>query len=177
MRQLMEIAEDARRVKHAVAALGTNDKNRGLLAIADALIAHADEIIAANQADIENGRAAGLADGLIDRLMLDEKRLEGIAEGVGQGRFAPEETITREQLVTMLYRYARYQAYDVSASANLNRFADSDAVSGFAANAMRWAVSENIILGKESGRLDPQGAATRAEIAAVFERFVKTVVI
>ena len=102
---------------------------------------------------------------------------EGIAEGVGQGRFAPEETITREQLVTMLYRYARYQAYDVSASANLNRFADSDAVSGFAANAMRWAVSENIILGKESGRLDPQGAATRAEIAAVFERFVKTVVI
>lgn len=102
---------------------------------------------------------------------------EGVAEGVGQGRFAPEETITREQLVTMLYRYARYQAYDVSASANLNRFADSDAVSGFAANAMRWAVSENIILGKEGGRLDPQGAATRAEIAAVFERFVKTVVI
>ena len=56
MRQLMEIAEDARRVKHAVAALGTNDKNRGLLAIADALEAHADEIIAANRIDIENGR-------------------------------------------------------------------------------------------------------------------------
>ena len=77
MRQLMDIAEDARRVKHAVAALGTNDKNRGLLAIADALLTHADEIIAANRIDIENGRANGLNDGLIDRLTLDEKRIAG----------------------------------------------------------------------------------------------------
>ena len=90
MRQLLEIAEDARRVKHAVAKLGTNDKNRGLLAIADALIAHADEIIAANQTDIENGRAAGLADGLIDRLMLDEKRIAGIAEGCRQVAALPD---------------------------------------------------------------------------------------
>lgn len=90
MRQLLQIAEDARRVKHAVAKLGTNDKNRGLLAIADALIAHADEIIAANRIDIENGRAAGLADGLIDRLMLDEKRIAGIAEGCRQVAALPD---------------------------------------------------------------------------------------
>lgn len=90
MRQLLEIAEDARRVKHAVAKLGTNDKNRGLLAIADALEAHADEIIAANRIDIENGRAAGLADGLIDRLMLDEKRIAGIAEGCRQVAALPD---------------------------------------------------------------------------------------
>ena len=90
MRQLLEIAEDARRVKHAVAKLGTNDKNRGLLAIADALIAHADEIIAANRIDIENGRAADLADGLIDRLMLDEKRIAGIAEGCRQVAALPD---------------------------------------------------------------------------------------
>ena len=67
MRTLMQIAEDARRSKYAVAKLGTNDKNRGILAIADTLMAHADEIIAANRIDIENGRAAGLNDGLIDR--------------------------------------------------------------------------------------------------------------
>ena len=67
MRQLLEIAEDARRAKYTVAKLGTNDKNRALLAIADALEARADEIIAANAVDIENGRAAGLNDGLIDR--------------------------------------------------------------------------------------------------------------
>ena len=75
MRQLLEIAEDARRAKYTVAKLGTNDKNRAILAIADALVAHADEIIVANKIDIENGRAAGLNDGLIDRLMLDEKRI------------------------------------------------------------------------------------------------------
>ena len=90
MRELMQIAEDARRVKYAVAKLGTNDKNRGLRAIADALEARADEIIAANRTDIENGRASGLSDGLIDRLMLDEKRIAGIAEGCRQVAALPD---------------------------------------------------------------------------------------
>ena len=73
-----------------MAKLGTNDKNRGILAIADTLMAHADEIIAANRIDIENGRAAGLNDGLIDRLMLDEKRIAGIAEGCRQVAALPD---------------------------------------------------------------------------------------
>ena len=90
MRQLLEIAEDARRAKYTVAKLGTNDKNRALLAIADALEARADEIIAANAADIENGRTAGLNDGLIDRLMLDKKRIAGIAEGCRQVAALPD---------------------------------------------------------------------------------------
>lgn len=90
MRTLMQIAEDARRSKYAVAKLGTNDKNRGILAIADTLMSHADEIIAANRIDIENGRAAGLNDGLIDRLMLDEKRIAGIAEGCRQVAALPD---------------------------------------------------------------------------------------
>ena len=90
MRQLLEIAEDARRAKYTVAKLGTNDKNRALLAIADALEARADEIIAANAADIENGRAAGLNDGLIDRLMLDKKRIAGIAKGCRQVAALPD---------------------------------------------------------------------------------------
>ena len=90
MRTLMQIAEDSRRSKYAVAKLGTNDKNRGILAIADTLMAHADEIIAANRIDIENGRAAGLNDGLIDRLMLDEKRIAGIAEGCRQVAALPD---------------------------------------------------------------------------------------
>ena len=90
MRQLLEIAEDARRAKYTVAKLGTNDKNRALLAIADALEARADEIIAANAVDIENGKAAGLNDGLIDRLMLDKKRIAGIAEGCRQVAALPD---------------------------------------------------------------------------------------
>ena len=90
MRQLMEIAEDARRVKHAVAALGANDKNRGLRAIADTLEAHADEILAANRIDIENGCKNGLSDGLIDRLSLDRARIAGIAEGCRQVAALPD---------------------------------------------------------------------------------------
>ncbi|WP_031474582.1 glutamate-5-semialdehyde dehydrogenase [Agathobaculum desmolans] len=90
MRQLMEIAEEARRVKHAVARLGTKEKNRGLLAIAQALTDHADEIIAANRTDIENGRANGLSDGLIDRLTLNRARIEGIAEGCRQVAALPD---------------------------------------------------------------------------------------
>ena len=90
MRQLMDIAADARRAKYAVARLGTNDKNRGLLAIADALLANTREIIDANRIDIENGRANGLVEGLIDRLMLDEKRIAGIAEGCRQVAALPD---------------------------------------------------------------------------------------
>ncbi|MDO4270533.1 MAG: glutamate-5-semialdehyde dehydrogenase [Eubacteriales bacterium] len=90
MRDLMQIAADANKAKRTVAKLGTNDKNRGLLAIADALEAHADEIIAANQTDIEAGRASGLSEGLIDRLMLDKPRIKGIAEGCRQVAALPD---------------------------------------------------------------------------------------
>ena len=84
MRDLMTIAEAAKAAKYAVARLGTNDKNRGLLAIAAALEANTDKILAANAIDIENGRKNGLNEGLIDRLMLSETRIAGIAEGCRQ---------------------------------------------------------------------------------------------
>ncbi|MDO5142696.1 MAG: glutamate-5-semialdehyde dehydrogenase [Eubacteriales bacterium] len=90
MRGLMEIAEQARRVKRTVAKLGTNDKNRGLHAIADALEAQTKAILRANRVDIENGRANGLNDGLIDRLTLDETRIAGIAEGCRQVAALPD---------------------------------------------------------------------------------------
>ena len=84
MRDLMTIAEAARTAKYAVARLGTHDKNRGLLAIASALEANTEKILAANAVDIENGRQNGLNEGLIDRLMLSEARIAGIAEGCRQ---------------------------------------------------------------------------------------------
>lgn len=90
MRDLLTIARDANAAKRAVAKLGTNDKNRGLASIADALLAHTDEILAANQTDIENGRAAGLNDGLIDRLTLTESRIAAIAEGCRQVAALPD---------------------------------------------------------------------------------------
>jgi len=90
MRDLMTIARAANVAKRTVAKLGANEKNRGLISIANALLAHADDIIAANAVDIENGRKSGLNDGLIDRLTLDKKRIEGIAEGCRQVAALPD---------------------------------------------------------------------------------------
>ncbi|MGM9612872.1 MAG: glutamate-5-semialdehyde dehydrogenase, partial [Butyricicoccus sp.] len=90
MRDLMTIARAAKKAKSAVARLGTSDKNRGLAAIAAALEANTAEILAANAVDIENGRANGLNDGLIDRLTLTEARIAGIAEGCRQVAALPD---------------------------------------------------------------------------------------
>ena len=90
MRELMTIAEDARAAKAAVARLDTNAKNAGLHAIADALIEHTAEILAANQLDLNAGRANGLNDGLLDRLTLTADRIKGIAEGCRQVAALPD---------------------------------------------------------------------------------------
>lgn len=90
MRELMTIAEDARAAKAAVARLDTNAKNAGLHAIADALIEHTAEILAANQLDLDAGRANGLNDGLLDRLTLTADRIKGIAEGCRQVAALPD---------------------------------------------------------------------------------------
>lgn len=84
MTQIELLARQAREAKAAVAALSATDKNRGLCAIADALEAQTGEILAANAVDIENGRAGGLNEGLIDRLTLTEARIRGIADGCRQ---------------------------------------------------------------------------------------------
>lgn len=78
--------------------------------------------------------------------------------------------ITREQLVTMLYRYAQLKGYDVSARADLSTFADADTVSVWAKDAMEWAVAVGLISGTEQG-LEPGAAATRAQVALVICRF------
>ena len=90
MRDLMTIAHAAKKAKSAVARLGTNDKNRGLYAIAAALESNTTEILSANAVDIENGRANGLNEGLIDRLTLTEARIAGIAEGCRQVAALPD---------------------------------------------------------------------------------------
>ena len=70
----------------------------------------------------------------------------------------------------MLYRYAGTRG-TVSPSGNLSRFTDGNAVSSWAREGAAWAVGEGILSGKGGGRLDPQGKATRAEVAAMLERF------
>jgi hypothetical protein len=95
---------------------------------------------------------------------------------MGDGVFSPNTEITREQLAAMLYRYASMQGHDVSAGGALSSFRDSGDVSAWAGEALAWAVGAGIITGRSNSagtELAPKGTATRAEVAAMIERFVE----
>lgn len=79
--------------------------------------------------------------------------------------------ITREQLATILYRYAQIMKYDTTNTTNLDSFTDSNYISDFASEAMKWAVACKLIGGKSATTLDPRSGATRAEVAAILGRF------
>ena len=93
-----------------------------------------------------------------------------MAQGISDGTM-PEASITREQMAAMLYRYAGSPAVD--AAMGMAGFADVDAVSDWANDAVRWAVQQGLLTGKDGARLDPQGTATRAEVAAILARFIE----
>ena len=97
-----------------------------------------------------------------------------IVNGIGDNQFGPENTLTREQLVTMLYRYAQNKGYDVTASADLSGYPDAGQIQSWAQDAMTWAVAEGIVEGMD-GNLNPAGHATRAQIATILMRFCETV--
>ena len=98
-----------------------------------------------------------------------------IVNGVSDTEFAPGDDLTRQQLVTILYRYAEAKGYDVSASADLSGYPDAGQVQTYAQPAMAWAVAENIIQGMEDGTLKPAGNASRAQIATILMRFCEDV--
>lgn len=94
-----------------------------------------------------------------------------LAEGYGSGLFGANDSITREQLATILYRYAAYKKYDTAqAGEAVKAFSDYESISGFASQAMDWAVKAKLLQGSEN-RLMPQGPATRAQAAAILMRF------
>ena len=92
---------------------------------------------------------------------------EGIVTGTGAG-FDPEGAVTREQLATILYRYA-----DGSPAGTLDRFPDRGEVSPWAVEALSWATEYALIRGRPDGSLDPQGTATRAEVATILMRYLE----
>lgn len=86
--------------------------------------------------------------------------------------FRPGSVISRQEMALMLYRYANYKGYDTGAKADLTQYEDAGAVSGFALDAMEWAVGSGIISGKyEQTQLDPLGSTSRAECAIMISRF------
>ncbi len=90
-----------------------------------------------------------------------------IAGGYGNGQFGPEDQITREQTALMLYKYAGYIGLHAQEREDLAEFADGEDTSGWAVDAMEWAVGCGLLKGNEDGNLNPKGAATRAEIAQI----------
>ncbi len=101
----------------------------------------------------------------------------GIASGVGGNSFAPEKALSREQLAVMLYSYAKYKGLDVTVtdSGVLDGYSDTGSVSVWAEDAMNWAVGMGIVSG-DGANLYPHDTATRAQIAAMLQRFIENVI-
>lgn len=102
----------------------------------------------------------------------------GVVNGVGDGKFEPDGSVTREQMATILYRYAQKVGIDTSKHTELSAFPDASRVSAYARAPMQWIVAEGVIGGsRENGQdwLNPQGNATRAEVATILMRFIENV--
>ncbi len=97
----------------------------------------------------------------------------GIVNGYGNGTFDPNRLITREQMAAILWRYASYKGFDVSSGegVNLDDYADGDSISGYARQAMQWAIAEGLLKGYNDNTLKPLGNAKRCEAAAILHRF------
>ena len=92
-----------------------------------------------------------------------------IVNGYSDTVFAPEKAMSREEMAVVLYRYAQYKGWDVSAQGDLSRYTDSESVSAWSAEAMTWAVGAKVMNGMD-GRLAPQGDALRSQTATVLMR-------
>lgn len=95
-----------------------------------------------------------------------------IVSGYSDGRFAPNDAITREQLATILHNYAVYKKQNTSASNDLSSFTDATKISAYAKTAMGWANAKGLITGRTASTIAPTDTATRAEVATILQRFI-----
>ena len=102
-------------------------------------------------------------------------RMNGIVAGYSDELFGPNDTITREQMATILYRYAQYKGYDTTAKADLSNYTDAAQVGSWAAEAIRWANAEGLVNGTSATTLTPKGSATRSQVAVILTRFCQNI--
>ena len=95
----------------------------------------------------------------------------GVATGYGDGTFQPGDNITRQEFAQMLYNYAKYKGYDLSAEGDLSQFPDSGSVADWAEAAMSWANGNELINGHDDGTIDAGGTAIRAQAASILMKF------
>lgn len=98
-------------------------------------------------------------------------RITGVATGYGDGTFQPGDNITRQEFAQMLYNYAKYKGYDLTAEGDLSQFPDSGSVADWAEAAMRWANGNELINGHDDGTIDAEGTAIRAQAASILMKF------
>lgn len=99
----------------------------------------------------------------------------GLLYGVGDGKFAPDDTLTREQTATLLFRYADRKKYDTEPRADLSGYKDYDKIGSYAMEAISWANAMGIIKGVSANSLDPRGNCTRAQVSEMFRLFCMNV--
>ena len=99
----------------------------------------------------------------------------GIVNGLSHTAFGPNGNITREQMVAILYRYAQYKGLDISARTTVTAYADDEKISAWAKENVAWGVAVGLISGTGNNKLDPNGNATRAQIAQVMMNFCEAV--
>ncbi|MDR0813703.1 MAG: S-layer homology domain-containing protein [Oscillospiraceae bacterium] len=104
---------------------------------------------------------------------VDWARANKIVAGVTDTEFAPNASITREQLATILYSYAKYKGYDIAAAVSFAAYGDAGEVSDYAKTAISWAVAQGFIKGRSETAIEPQGTATRAEVVTMLKRLIE----
>ena len=126
-----------------------------------------------NVTSAESAGFADVSDGDWYATAVNWAATEGIVSGTGEGDFSPNAAITREQLAAMLMNYASYKGEDVSNRADLSAYSDTATISSWANDVMQWAVAEGLISGVTNTELQPQASATRAQVAAILQRFLE----
>ena len=103
-------------------------------------------------------------------------RITGVATGYGDGTFQPGDSITRQEFAQMLYNYAKYKGYDLSAEGDLSTFPDANSIADWAEAAMSWANGNGLINGHDDGTIDAAGIGTRAQAASILMKFDQNLV-
>ena len=98
-----------------------------------------------------------------------------VVAGIGEGLYDPDSNVTREQFAQMLYNYAKYKGYDLTATGDLTQFPDAGSISSWAETALSWANGKGLINGHENGTIDPKGSTIRAQAASIMANFDQNV--
>ena len=98
-----------------------------------------------------------------------------VVAGIGEGLYDPDSNVTREQFAQMLYNYAQYKGYDLTATGDLTQFPDAGSISSWAETALSWANGKGLINGHENGTIDPKGSTIRAQAASIMANFDQNV--